>query len=280
MQRFLEEVAAATGASRLELRLTADGAADERWYGLGGVVEGGHEVVLELAGPFHGRLRVDSSATPPETVTRLATLALEQILLALRQERQATMLRRALDRTSNGVLVFSTAGDIVYANPPADRLLSRQTEDGLVVEEDRGASRPLIGVLCAQADGIARSESHRASWKGTMGLSDGSALTCEILKLETPGGDGEAFVLAVLHTGEAGDGMDVTAISSRYSLTPREREVIQLLLQGHSTPAIAERMGISQHTVRDHLKRLYRKTQTTCRDELFDNLVRSSFLPR
>jgi DNA-binding CsgD family transcriptional regulator len=51
-------------------------------------------------------------------------------------------------------------------------------------------------------------------------------------------------------------------------VSPREQEVIGLLLEGRGTSEMANRLSISEHTVRDHLKRLYRKTGTRSRSEL------------
>jgi DNA-binding NarL/FixJ family response regulator len=60
-----------------------------------------------------------------------------------------------------------------------------------------------------------------------------------------------ATVLEAYKRGESGD--EVSAFSL---LTPREREVLQLIAEGHSTPEIAERLGLSGKTVgtyREHL---------------------------
>jgi DNA-binding NarL/FixJ family response regulator len=45
----------------------------------------------------------------------------------------------------------------------------------------------------------------------------------------------------------------------RASLTPRELEVMQLLAEGASNQAIAERLFISLHTVRNHVQRIITK---------------------
>jgi DNA-binding CsgD family transcriptional regulator len=47
-------------------------------------------------------------------------------------------------------------------------------------------------------------------------------------------------------------------------------------MQGATTVAMAERLGISPHTVRDHLKNLYRKTATSSRGELLGLLSRNA----
>ncbi|MGV3482747.1 MAG: helix-turn-helix transcriptional regulator [Sphingobium sp.] len=53
------------------------------------------------------------------------------------------------------------------------------------------------------------------------------------------------------------------------ALSPREREVCALLLDGCSTEAIALRLGISRHTVKDHRKSIFRKLDIGTLAELF-----------
>lgn len=52
-------------------------------------------------------------------------------------------------------------------------------------------------------------------------------------------------------------------------LTPREREVIELVLLGHSTRLIAEKLGISGETVKLHRKHAYHKLDISSQAELF-----------
>jgi len=44
-------------------------------------------------------------------------------------------------------------------------------------------------------------------------------------------------------------------------LAPREQEVLELLVSGHSYKMIAEKCGITLETVRSHIKRIYEKLQ-------------------
>jgi DNA-binding CsgD family transcriptional regulator len=69
------------------------------------------------------------------------------------------------------------------------------------------------------------------------------------------------------------------AFCARYRLTPREKEVVDLLLGGLATADMASQLGISAHTIRDHLKRVYRKTGTRSRSELLSMLSSARLAP-
>ena len=57
-------------------------------------------------------------------------------------------------------------------------------------------------------------------------------------------------------------------VASEALLTPREREVLSLLLdEGSSNGAIAARLGIREHTVKAHLRSIFRKLKVTRRAE-------------
>jgi len=58
------------------------------------------------------------------------------------------------------------------------------------------------------------------------------------------------------------------ALAAWHELTPRQLDVLHLLFEAHSIKQIARRLGLSPHTVEDHLKTLYRKTGTNSQQEL------------
>lgn len=60
-------------------------------------------------------------------------------------------------------------------------------------------------------------------------------------------------------TGTAGDG--------EIALTPRETEVLRLVAKGFTQQEIAGHLGLSRHTVVDHVKSLYRKLNVSSRAE-------------
>ena len=62
--------------------------------------------------------------------------------------------------------------------------------------------------------------------------------------------------------------VEITPSDSLRSLSPREWEVLRALLRNQRVPAIAESMCLSQHTVRNHLKRIFRKLGVQSQVEL------------
>ena len=56
-------------------------------------------------------------------------------------------------------------------------------------------------------------------------------------------------------------------------LSPRERDVVGLVLHGHTNKEIAERCSISEQTVKDHLKSAYRKLGVRTRTALVAELL-------
>lgn len=58
-----------------------------------------------------------------------------------------------------------------------------------------------------------------------------------------------------------------------YLLTPKEKEILQLLVKGKSFKMIAADAGISYETVRTHIKNIYTKLQVNCNTEAVSKAV-------
>jgi DNA-binding CsgD family transcriptional regulator len=271
MVQLLETVATATGVPGVELDLCLE-SKTARTYSYG-VMHGRATTSLELAvDGFEATLRLASSVPPAAQVTRMVALTLDKILRCHRYQEQVSLLRGALDTTSSAVLLFDDTGGIVYVNPPADSLLARQTEDGLAVEVSAGRHVPLVSHLCSKVESINAKGAPHDPWTGTLTLSDGSTLACEILKVNTGGQAPSSGVLALLQPVPALSRLCMESFCARHHLSPREVDVVRLLLEGLTTNAMADRLSISLHTVRDHFKRLYRKTGVRSRSELLSLL--------
>lgn len=62
------------------------------------------------------------------------------------------------------------------------------------------------------------------------------------------------------------------------SLTERERHVTSLMVRGRTNSTIAQELGITEHTVKFHLKNSYRKLQVSNRQQAIGILVAERYL--
>jgi DNA-binding CsgD family transcriptional regulator len=79
-------------------------------------------------------------------------------------------------------------------------------------------------------------------------------------------------------TGAVAGGLATTAGTA--GLTPREQEVCEAAARGLSNQEVAAGLGLSAHTVRDHLKAVFAKVGITSRGELAARLFSDFYEPR
>ena len=89
--------------------------------------------------------------------------------------------------------------------------------------------------------------------------------------------DVKEFAAAVRRVGEGGSALDPTIVSQLLGrrrgqdplaeLSPREREVLELMAEGRSNQGIAERLVISERAVQKHATNIFRKLGLTERSD-------------
>ena len=88
-----------------------------------------------------------------------------------------------------------------------------------------------------------------------------------ITPVEAPGM--RVVALAVLRGNGAADvERRLAAFTTRYALTSRQGEVLQLLARGYGNKTIAERIGVAEATVEEHVTHLFRKVSVDSRASL------------
>jgi DNA-binding CsgD family transcriptional regulator len=65
----------------------------------------------------------------------------------------------------------------------------------------------------------------------------------------------------------------LSLVSPQFNLTQREREVLEYLLQGLTTKAIANRMNISPNTVKAFLRMVMIKTRVSSRSAMVGKII-------
>jgi DNA-binding CsgD family transcriptional regulator len=73
--------------------------------------------------------------------------------------------------------------------------------------------------------------------------------------------------------------LDLEAILNYELLTPRQREVLQLIVEGHTNAEIAARLVISPRTVEFHRAKLMRKLGARTQADLIRYALRQDLLP-
>lgn len=64
----------------------------------------------------------------------------------------------------------------------------------------------------------------------------------------------------------------IDLLCTRFQISPREKEVMEIYSQGRSVEYIAEYLVLSKHTVKTHLRRLYVKLDIHSKEDLLDLL--------
>lgn len=132
--------------------------------------------------------------------------------------------------------------------------------------KERGAP-PAILMLSASVDDQLVFECMRIGVEGYLGKATGVGQIAEAIETVASGGrvfspDQEAVAREQLATmaRRAREASDLVA-----SLTPREREVLELASQGLTMKQVGTRLGVSPRTVETHIAKLYRKLGVSTR---------------
>jgi len=165
-----------------------------------------------------------------------------------------------------GVVVLDARGRIALKSGPA----TSQLEDLAIVGlANRSISYAVATVRMrlrsahAAAEGAARTELRAQGRSGRWYTLHGS--------LPEPNSSGDAAAVIVIEP--VGPAQSATSLSYRYGLSPREREVLGLVLRGESTKRMANRLGLSAHTVQDHLDNACEKVGVRGRKALLARIL-------
>jgi DNA-binding NarL/FixJ family response regulator len=139
------------------------------------------------------------------------------------------------------------------------RMPPTHTDEGLVAAHDIRARHPEVAIVLLSQ--------HVEYGVATRALAEHPARLGYLLKDRVT--DVDEFVATLHRVQRGGTALDPQVVSRLLAseraggpldeLTPREQEVLQLIAEGLSNPAIADRMGITLRSAENHVSRVFSK---------------------
>jgi DNA-binding CsgD family transcriptional regulator len=166
-------------------------------------------------------------------------------------------LGHAQGRQMPGILVLDAANGVVLANARAGEMM-RDVGGARVHAADDFALPPVLVSLVPQL---------RTRLRERNDTSAAALLTVDICvrACHLVGAAGQHLVL-VLERVQRRDAVQQNL--ERFALSPRECDVVMLVLYGHSNRRIADQLFLTEYTVEDHLKRIFAKLTVKSRTAL------------
>jgi DNA-binding CsgD family transcriptional regulator len=178
---------------------------------------------------------------------------------------------RVEGRDVPGIIVIDADDAVESITPEAEEWLTQ-------IPRDEGASLELptvIHIAARQARAIAAGLTTSPA-QSRIRLTSGRWLLVRASQLRHSGARAErtAVILEPARAAEL-----APLIIELYELSPRERQVTELLLRGLPIEEIAAALWISRHTVRDYTKAVFAKLGVGSRPELTAKLFHDHYLP-
>jgi DNA-binding CsgD family transcriptional regulator len=261
----------ATGAvaCRLDIEIVPEGAAASYVSGAS-QDEPSLLIQLEPGHRFRGTCRLfGAGAGPAASPAALESLRplLEGSLLALIERcnsaQQLEVIAGILGASEEAMLLIDHTGEILFANASGDELLSLHTRQPLAHLTGNGHHAPLLHLITGEINAL-RSAGER-TFRRSLTMGD-EEWELDLVALSGPGS--RSYCLAILAASRLPTPEQLHHRLTPLKVTRREADVLAHVLQGKTAYQIAEALGISEYTVKDHLKHVYGKLGISSRSQL------------
>lgn len=229
---------------------------------------GGYEHSLEapviVSGGLFGTInfaRVDAAPQFSDLDLVSARVVGEQLGLAteraLRYEhtgQRASTLEHVLDRIPQAVLITDLDAQVIFSNRAAR-----------IGDHDRPVPRELVEGSIAEAMRLFRTQRKRVHTQTAWDQASRRDVIVKSYRLPDHDYAALTMVFACAPQGSA-------RLPAWDALSKREQEIAELVSQGLTNKQIAERAFVSENTVKQHLKRVFSKTDVRNRAELMQRI--------
>jgi DNA-binding CsgD family transcriptional regulator len=118
-----------------------------------------------------------------------------------------------------------------------------------------------------------------AAWSSATPNAPGVARPVPFLVVRTQPMSGPAGLFIGVHVDRFQPHNSLTGVASRFHISPREVQVLALLLDGNHLDQIAKQLYITSSTVQDHINSMLEKTESRNRSELIARVLGWEFKP-
>lgn len=188
--------------------------------------------------------------------------------LAVRAERRRWWLSAFLDQLDVAVCVFDHTGREEHRSAALSRQLQRDPARELVRQQIAAAAREMLDLLLQRTP---------SRWTPLTGRRSFATESCQYEASATPWPvslDSEEPAVAVYLRWGSDSLPTINELMQHIGFTQRQAEVTRLLALGLSNDEIAERLGISRHTVRHHCEWVFLKLGVHSRKALALEIMR------
>jgi len=169
-------------------------------------------------------------------------------------------------RLNPGILIFDMNNRLSYANEEASKILS-----ALQKRTARAKKTDIPEEIYDLCDNLRKNlvDTKKTDFSCSI-IENPSGFSCSLraffLKGKVDNNPTHIMVL-VEQVAEKREG-DFEKANRDFNLSKREAEVFRLLCMGHTNRGIAEKLFISEYTVKDHIKKIMEKTGVKSRSEI------------
>jgi DNA-binding CsgD family transcriptional regulator len=181
-----------------------------------------------------------------------------------------------LDLLPIAFLVLDQNGRTLVANRAARRVMQQDRivrgVDHVLSLQPRHLNKAFRELIAPSVD-----SSGRAPSALTVPRPSGKPLSILVVPINRDEPNGSILPGSVVFLGdpELHAEPDQTLLAKLFGFTPAESKVASLVMQGNTVEDVAAKLHISPHTTRNHLKRLFSKTNTKRQGELVHMLLSS-----
>ena len=187
-------------------------------------------------------------------------------------------------RSVPGVLLFAGSGDLLFMNHEAE-VISHQIQGAA---SEPASSMPLpteIRELCVSLQSIlegpetGRVDADRGEGPLELRRITGNVDSPVLLRgfpLASSAEKDEACMLILMEKLGRERRTVPEQVKDQYRLTDREVEIVRYISEGWTNKEIAKHLDISEHTVKEHVRHLLKKTKSTTRTGILANLFQDT----